>query len=238
MRINGKIWLGTPGDIFWGRARILQKEVDISCELLGSTYGGHRVRLTDLNGDSIVYSAGVGEDVSFDTALIQKTGAVVHAFDPTPRAALFVERHVTDRRFVFHGYGLARRNGTMAFHAPHDPSHVSHSLLVERDAGQPPLHVPFRRLDTIMAQLGHDRIDVLKMDIEGAEYDVIDDLLSRQLQVRQILVEFHHQFAEVGFEPTRRALENLHRAGYRVFAFSESGREISLIRSARCNTVS
>jgi len=34
---------------------------------------------------AVVYSLGIGEDISFDLALIEKYGARVHAFDPTPK---------------------------------------------------------------------------------------------------------------------------------------------------------
>ena len=32
------------------------------------------------------------------------------------------------------------------------------------------------------------------MDIEGAEYDVIDDILNSNIRIHQILVELHHRF--------------------------------------------
>jgi len=36
------------------------------------------------------------------------------------------------------------------------------------------------------------------MDIEGAEYEVIDDLIASGIRPKQILVEFHHRFKNVG----------------------------------------
>ena len=38
------------------------------------------------------------------------------------------------------------------------------------------------------------RIDILKMDIEGAEYDVIDDIINSPVPIAQVLIEFHHRF--------------------------------------------
>src|SRR5262245_14315827 len=48
---------------------------------------------------------------------------------------------------------------------------------------------PAERLPTIARRLGHQRIDVLKIDIEGGEYAVLDDLLRSGPAVRQLLVE-------------------------------------------------
>jgi FkbM family methyltransferase len=61
----------------------------------------------------------------------------------------------------------------------------------ERDSSGAAVEVPVRRLATMMQMLGHARIDLLKMDIEGAEYEVIDDLLGSRVAVDQLLIEFH-----------------------------------------------
>jgi hypothetical protein len=90
--------------------------------------------------------------------------------------------------------------------------------------------VEVRRLATLMRDLGHRSIDVLKMDIEGAEYEVIDDILGSRLQIEQILVEFHHRLPGVGIDRTRRAVRNLNEAGYRIFFASDTGEEYSFIR--------
>jgi hypothetical protein len=42
----------------------------------------------------------------------------------------------------------------------------------------------------------------MKMDIEGAEYEVLDGLLSSPIKPTQLLVEFHHRFPGIGLEKT------------------------------------
>jgi hypothetical protein len=83
-----------------------------------------------------------------------------------------------------------------------------------------------------MRDLDPQKIDVLKMDIEGAEYEVLDEILDRGLAVQQILVELHHRFPEMGIDRTRRAIRSVSAAGYRIFFASESGEEYSFIRSS------
>jgi len=78
-----------------------------------------------------------------------------------------------------------------------------------------------------MKMLGNTAIDVLKMDIEGAEYEVLWDLLGCGIRPRQILVEFHHRWPELGIERTRRAVRELNQAGYLIFNVSASGEEYS-----------
>jgi hypothetical protein len=68
------------------------------------------------------------------------------------------------------------------------------------------------------------------MDIEGAEYDVLSDLLACDVLVRQLLVEFHHGWKDVGLRRTREAIRSLNRAGYRIFHVSSRGGEYSFLR--------
>jgi hypothetical protein len=72
--------------------------------------------------------------------------------------------------------------------------------------------------------------DLIKMDIEGAEYAVLADLLASGLRPRQVLVEFHHRWREVGVRRTREALALLSRHGYRIVEVAPSGLEYTLLR--------
>ena len=92
------------------------------------------------------------------------------------------------------------------------------------------IEVPAYSLATITEKLGHKRIDVLKMDIEGAEYEVLEGLLDSPVLPTQLLVEFHHRFVENGLQRTYDIIEQLRLAGYKIFAISEIGREISFLR--------
>lgn len=203
-----------------------------SCEQvsLGTEYGGYAVCPTVLDRASIVYSFGVGTDISFDEALIALRGVSVHAFDPTPRSVEWVKAQRVPPGFVFHPWGIANFDGTATFHAPKDPTHVSHTLLAGGDAGMGSVEVPVFRLRTILGKLGHDRIDILKMDVEGAEYDVLPDVLASGLAIPQILIEFHHRRSGVPLSRTQSAVNALEQAGYRAFNESASGYEFSFVR--------
>lgn len=207
-------------------------EISMPSSVIGNPGASWCVSHTELHKDSIVYSLGVGTDISFDRELIARTGAVVHAFDPTPRSVEWIRMQHLPIEFVFHELGVADYDGLAHFAPPLNAAHASFSI--ERKSStathQPGVDRQVSRLDTIMRMLGHDHIDLLKMDIEGSEYSVLTTILRERLRIRQILVEFHHRFPEIGRRRTQDTLKELHRAGYRVFFISENGDEYSFIK--------
>jgi FkbM family methyltransferase len=208
-----------------------QVQVDCATEYHGSDYGGWTICPTHLNTDSIVYSLGVGEDITFDLSLIAQYGVQVYAFDPTPKSVNWVRAQVLPDQFRFIPMGMLDHDGTVTFYPPENPDFVSHTISPEQyPTSDRAINLPIRRLVSVMTKLGHSQIEVLKMDIEGSEYRVIDDMLRCGIEVGQLLVEFHHRFKGIGVRKTKRAIKALNRRGYRIFAVSKSGEEVSFIR--------
>jgi FkbM family methyltransferase len=165
----------------------LRPRRDVSTVRLGSDYGGWHVPPELLTPDSVVYSAGVGEDVSFDLALIGRVGCQVWAFDPTPRAIEFAAR-LDEPSFHFRPYALWSSDTTLPFYVPADERHVSHSL-VNLGRTEQSIEVRCRSVQSLMRELGHDRVDLLKLDIEGAEYEVLGSLGDGRPRI--VCVELH-----------------------------------------------
>lgn len=179
----------------------------------GSSYGGWSVPVSLIRPESVCYLAGVGEDITFDMELIGRTGCTVHAFDPTPRAADHVAAAAAgEPRFVFMPVGLWRADDVMRFYAPADPAHVSHSI-TNLQGTSSYFEAPCKRLPTLMRELGHSHVDLLKLDIEGAEYGVLDDMLECGLDVRIVCVEFDQPTA---LRKILAAIRRLQHAGYVV----------------------
>src|SRR6187402_2180865 len=102
----------------WARGRDpwCFEDVELPSLVLGSDYGSHCVHPESLGPNSVVYSFGVGEDASFDIALIERWGLQVHAFDPTPRSIEWVEAQALPSAFHFSPFGIADFDGKGAFH--------------------------------------------------------------------------------------------------------------------------
>jgi len=208
-------------------------EVQVAAERLqlGSDYGGYAVCPRGLSPATCVYSFGVGEDIRFERALVDRFGMQVDLFDPTPRSLEWLDAQPLGDRLIFHPWGLASFDGMARFRPPRNPAHISHRLVPESECSGDLIELRVFRLSTLLQRLSHDRLDVLKMDIEGAEYEVIADLLASPIRPTQILLEFHHHLRGVTLEQTEASVARLNRAGYRIFAVSESGRELSFLRT-------
>mgnify|MGYP001571288732 FL=1 len=83
------------------------QSVNLQLKRLGTDYGGWTIPIDVLNAKSICYCVGVGEDASFDLALLEQFRCAVISFDPTPKAIAYMERLQYDRsklRFLAHRY--------------------------------------------------------------------------------------------------------------------------------------
>ena len=216
-----------------GRSKQLWSQPDISVEyeMLGSEYGGWPIALSGVGPDTAIYSFGAGYDISFDLAAVERFDCKVLMFDPTPKSVTWMSRQVLPDRLAFHPIGIDQADGDAVFHSPPNPEHVSFAINRTPSAsGQYSVTARVMRLETIVAHLDAALPDILKLDIEGFEYRVIDDILSGPIRPTQLLVEFHHKKYGFDISDTARSVNRLKGAGYRAFHVSESGREYGFIR--------
>ncbi|MHB8466661.1 MAG: FkbM family methyltransferase [Acidimicrobiales bacterium] len=156
---------------------------------LGSAYGGWWIPRDIIGAETVAYCAGAGEDISFDLSL-HEAGCRVVTFDPTPRSIAYVSSVApNDASFQFLPVGWWSEDTELRFFAPRDPRHVSHSIvnLQRTDEFFLGRVKPVWRL---MEELGDTNVDLIKMDIEGAEYEVIGSLLKAGPLPAVLCVEF------------------------------------------------
>lgn len=223
-----------------GKDYFLQKSKEIfnkrspSYKWLGNDYGGFYVNLDNINEDSIIYSFGIGEDISFDKEIIEKTKAKVYGFDPTPKSIEWVKKNEI-KGFEFKKYGIGTENGNSKMYLPKNPDHVSGSVLETKNTGGEYVLIELRTLKSIMKELGHTGIDILKMDIEGLEYAVLKNIIKEQIEIGQILVEFHDRFLPDGRRKRKMVEKMLKKHGYHKLAISKSALEISFMHDSLYN---
>ncbi|KAA1259822.1 hypothetical protein LF1_23590 [Rubripirellula obstinata] len=215
---------------FFGNRPDVKIDASLATEFHGSEYGGWTIERESLRSKSTVYSFGIGHDVSFDLSLINRYRCAVHGFDPTPRVVSWVEKQNLDPNFKFHPLALSHEPGHLQFFEPDNPTHISHSKHPSSKSGKP-IEVACSNLRTIRTDLGHDSIDLIKMDIEGFEYDVLNETFL-DLPIRQLLIEFHHFLPHCSNEMTTRTIDLLRQFGFKLFHISPNYCEYSFINES------
>ena len=201
----------------------------VSCKT-SALYGGDHGWVVDeslLNRESVIYSVGVGSNIDFDIELINSFGATVHAFDPTPRSIEWVKNQQLPKHFIFHPFGLSAENGHMDFFPPAKASSTHFSPIDRYGDTNNIVRAPVKDIDTIASELKHKEIDLLKMDIEGAEYEVIEALPKNRVAINQILIEFHHMYKGIPISKTVDAISTLSNLGFELFNISPRTYEFS-----------
>jgi FkbM family methyltransferase len=209
-----------------GKDFLISKDVRIPTTRLGQDQGEWVVADRLVSRESIVYSVGIGEDISFDLELMRRYGCRVYGWDPTPLAISFMERLETPPGFTLLPYGLGTEDCVKAFGGKThgDRSFSSNSLSSSK------IFVEVRRITSMMRLLNHDRVDILKMDIEGDEYEVIRQIVQDKIIIPQLLIEFHHRWtSRIPAEKTKEHVSMLRGAGYLIFDVSASGGEFSFV---------
>jgi FkbM family methyltransferase len=164
--------------------------------------------------DAVVVSGGVGKDVSFERDLAEKYGCKVFLFDPSPTGLATMSMPQNQHeRMVFFPLGLAADFGTLAFSLPQNPAEGSYS--VQRECLKTgAVEFQCTKLSEFAKAKKLKRIDLLKLDIEGFEYGVLEDVLESGLPITQICVEFHHFMPGIGLGETLRCIWRLRQSGY------------------------
>lgn len=198
-RILSRAWL-----------RMQVKQGDEQWERYGEGHAAWWVT-SDIAPGSIAYCGGVGVDATFDFALADEKGMQVHSFDPTPTSIAYMERENAGR-VKYHPWGMLDRNETMRFHAPLNPNHPN--WFIDNLHGTDDyFEAECLTIPAIMQKLGHDEVELLKIDIEGSWGQAIDGMIAGGVYPRIVCVEFD---SPAPILRVRRTVKQLRDAGYRL----------------------
>jgi FkbM family methyltransferase len=174
---------------------------------------------------AVVYCAGVGKGMTLELELAKMASQPVLVFDPSPTGISTVAESDT-RNLKFFPVGLAAHAGLVQFSVPVDKEEGSYSVVQN---GLDVVSFECYDLPAIMRRNGDTRIDLLKMDIEGFEFDIVNQVLDQNIPVRQLCVEFHRWLRPGA---TLKMMARLYRAGYRII-YKQYGDFTFLLKESR-----
>jgi FkbM family methyltransferase len=160
-------------------------------------------------GDIVVDAGAFPGDYTLFAARQTGPQGWVLALEPDPENRALLERHVARSGFtniVILPLGLWNASTTLSLTS----SGVASALSTEK--GQ--MSIPVQPLDNILAEQGLEHVDVVKMDIEGAEIQALEGANKTLMDCRMVCVASYHV---VDGEPTlARVEELLRKAGLEV----------------------
>jgi FkbM family methyltransferase len=209
-----------------GKEPLVFRQVNVPYVNTGGELEGWRVSVDSMTSNPLVYAGGIGRNIEFELTMVKKYNAEVFAFDPTPKSLSWINTKNIPNKLNVISIGLSGHDGEVEMSPPENSNHVSFSGC---NNGRDSKSFSVKRVKTIMNNYGHNRVDILKLDIEGEEYSVIKDVLESNLHISQILVEFHHRFESFEVDMTQNTVRKLNRKGYKLFYISNTGKEMSFI---------
>ncbi len=202
----------------------------------GSKYGRWAIDTRGLTSATVIASFGLGEDVTFEEAVAARFGCRVVGFDPTPRSIQHLQARPSAAAIRHLPFALAGTDGFIEFSTPPLDAADQVSASAVASYGNCPkarFEVPCRTLPSALAEAGVPNVDVLKLDVEGAEYEVLSAAAERDwlVGVQQILVEFHHFLPGLHADQTRHAIRLLGSLGFVIAWVGRTNHEYLFLRA-------
>lgn len=180
-----------------------------------TTLQDHTFVDSSLGPDSVVIDCG-GFHGGFSNAVNRRFGCVCHVLEPSPENF----RHIPERLGIIrHPVALSTVDGEAEFHLAYSP--ICNSLRSLAETAQPleTIRVETVTLPSFLKANGIDRIDLLKLDIEGMEMEVLETLPETVLEkISQITVELHDPFIAPKGADLRRMNRLVHRLDHAGFS--------------------
>lgn len=191
---------------------------------------GHSFVANWLSPGTLVIDCGMNEG-RFALGIAERYGCRVIGVEPNVSLA-------HDNRLVrgleCHHLALTRTAGPVQFHVDETDSTASHVVSGDASAGsRQTVLVPGLPFDGFLESIGSPRVDLLKLDIEGAELDLLDTCPSAVLQrIPQITVEFHAFLDAAQRRPVLDAIARMREVGFYALDFSRNLMNVLFINEA------
>lgn len=192
----------------------------------GTEYGGFFVVPKLLKPFEKALCVGVGEDISFDTQLIGLHGLSVVAIDPTLKAKRYVE-NISPKNYQYFQSALVHESfqgKSVKMYENKNPEWVSESLVSSHNS----VSQNFYEASVLkLSDFKDEQFSLIKLDVEGAEYSIIDEWNDWKAQT--LCVEFHHHCTDYKESDTERCLRKLHDIGYKQI-LTKNYKEVTFVK--------
>jgi len=185
------------------------------------------VYLDVFDSSSNVIDVGCGQEAELSMYLINKYGLKSYGIDPTEKHQYALQKleKLSNNRFQHVHVAVASTEGKMTFYETLD--HESGSLFKDhKNIISDRIRTYAVNALTIQGLLRHLKLpkaDLIKLDLEGAEYELLRTINYNDLMpFRQIYIEFHHHaIGRYSKEDTILLVKQIRRVGFDVFSLDD-----------------
>jgi len=170
----------------------------------------------------------VGADIGYYTVNLAKRvgpGGRVIAFEPIPAARERLLQNIATngyKNITVSEYALGNQDGIVYLEDPLTKSRISLTKSEGNSNGTKDIKVIIKRMDDLIGDLGLDRIDIVKMDIEGAEHEALRGMEQSLRKYKPMLViEVHHEYLPFFSSTAEAVLDWLKGIGYKIEQIDE-----------------
>jgi FkbM family methyltransferase len=210
--------------IFFSYLTIRRFIVRITLKIKGITYyKPNYIFLNRFTDGGVVVDVGCGWEADFSILMIERYSLDAYGVDPTRKhaPALKILEEKTRGKFHHLPFAVSGEKGYITFHESRD--HESGSILTEHTNIQSDdtfsYEVESLTIDELVRRIGTERVDILKLDLEGAEYSLLKSVTGKELEpFNQIFIEFHHHCTDYTRKDTRKMVKRITGNGFRVFS--------------------
>jgi FkbM family methyltransferase len=128
--------------------------------------------------------------------------ATIYAFEPDKKSFQVLEKNIKENRLEnVHAFNIALsdKKGKITFYTSENSGDLEMSIIKGRNNRNS--NEVTVQADSLVSYIKHKEIDLIKMDIEGAEKIVLQDLYKKNGfgNVKQFIIEFHQVIGEDAF---------------------------------------
>ena len=176
--------------------------------------------------EGLMVDVGCGFQAEFSIHMMTELGIKCYGVDPTRKHFIQLkEIQDTFGRFTHLPFAVSSKNGAILFYESlkNESGSILDDHINVREGATTKYIVKTLTLRSLKKKIGAEEISILKLDLEGAEYELFRNLTQDDLLgYAQIFVEFHHHAVKkYKQEDTKKAVQKMTDFGYKSFSLDD-----------------
>lgn len=170
----------------------------------------------------------------FSLLALHKEAGKIIGFEPNKKLSKLFLDNCFDSPIELHQLALSNENGETLFYENEWPGKSSIFDSINEDTQKDSYLVEIKNFADFLSENNIEKIDYLKIDCEGAEYDIFASIPNDFLKnkIKKIAIEFHHKLTD---KRVYSLIEKLRIASFEIKSAYTDGAETGMIYARKLN---